>query len=107
MPLLNRILERTRRLVFFGGAGVSTASGIPDFRSKDGLYAQTFEGLTPEMILSKSFFYLNPAVEGICNFVRSNPERSFPLRCGSCAHAKEHEAYYIQLSHNSRSAIIG
>lgn len=46
--------------MFFGGAGVSTASGIPDFRSADGLYNQEFEGLTPEMILSKSFFYLHP-----------------------------------------------
>ena len=55
------ILNHSRRIVFFGGAGVSTASGIPDFRSQDGLYAQSFGDLTPEMILSKSFFYLHPA----------------------------------------------
>ena len=59
--MLRKIIEKSRRIVFFGGAGVSTASGIPDFRSPDGLYAGDFDGLTPEMILSKSFFYLHPA----------------------------------------------
>ena len=58
--MLKRIMEKSRRVVFFGGAGVSTESGIPDFRSPEGLYAGDFEGMTPEMILSKSFFYLNP-----------------------------------------------
>ncbi|MBR1584844.1 MAG: NAD-dependent protein deacylase [Clostridia bacterium] len=58
---LRRIVARSRRVVFFGGAGVSTASGIPDFRSGEGLYRQPFGDLDPEMILSKSFFYLNPA----------------------------------------------
>ena len=56
---LEEILARSRRVVFFGGAGVSTASGIPDFRSAEGLYRQT--GPDPEMILSKSYFYLDPA----------------------------------------------
>ena len=54
------IIDRSRRIVFFGGAGVSTASGIPDFRSAEGLYAEEEDGLSPEMILSKSFFYLQP-----------------------------------------------
>lgn len=57
---LQEILQKSRRIVFFGGAGVSTASGIPDFRSADGLYAEKEAGLDPEMILSKSFFYLQP-----------------------------------------------
>ena len=63
---LQRVIDQARRIVFFGGAGVSTESGIPDFRSEGGLYAETFgpgspfEGLTPEMILSQSFFYLHP-----------------------------------------------
>jgi len=57
---LQEIVNRSRRLVFFGGAGVSTASGIPDFRSEEGLYHERYEGLTPEMILSQSFFYLHP-----------------------------------------------
>ena len=58
--MLQKIVDGSRRIVFFGGAGVSTASGIPDFRSADGLYSGEFEGLTPEMILSQSFFYLDP-----------------------------------------------
>ena len=57
---LQEILDRSKRLVFFGGAGVSTASGIPDFRSDGGLYDGEFEGLPPEMILSKMFFCLQP-----------------------------------------------
>ena len=58
--MLSDIIERSGRIVFFGGAGVSTASGIPDFRSAEGLYAQQEGSLSPEMILSKSFFYLQP-----------------------------------------------
>ena len=57
---LQEIVDRSRRIVFFGGAGVSTASGIPDFRSADGLYAEEADGVSPEMILSRSFFYLQP-----------------------------------------------
>ena len=60
MRTLQDIVNRGKRIVFFGGAGVSTASGIPDFRN--GLYKSTYEGLTPEMILSQSFFYLHPDV---------------------------------------------
>ena len=52
--------------VFFGGAGVSTASGIPDFRSEDGL--RGISGLSPEEILSKSFFYLQ--TEAFFDFYR-------------------------------------
>ena len=57
---LQQMISTAKRIVFFGGAGVSTASGIPDFRSGDGLYAKAFEGLTAEMMLSQSFFYLHP-----------------------------------------------
>ena len=66
--MLSDIIQKSRRIVFFGGAGVSTASGIPDFRSSDGLYRQRFGDLTPEMILSQSFFYLNP--EAFFDFYR-------------------------------------
>ena len=66
--MLQSIIDCSRRIVFFGGAGVSTASGIPDFRSADGLYSREYEGLTPEMILSKSFFYLHP--EAFFDFYR-------------------------------------
>ena len=60
MKTLQQIVDRAQRIVFFGGAGVSTASGIPDFRSADGLFSERFDGLTPEMVLSESFFYLHP-----------------------------------------------
>lgn len=61
MDRFQEIVDRSRRIVFFGGAGVSTASGIPDFRSPQGLYAEEDEdGLTPEMILSRTFFMLQP-----------------------------------------------
>ena len=54
-------VQRSRSLVFFGGAGVSTESGIPDFRSVDGLYRQKW-AYPPETILSRSFFDAHPAV---------------------------------------------
>lgn len=52
---LEEILDKSRNLVFFGGAGVSTESGIPDFRSVDGLYSQTYK-YPPETILSHTFY---------------------------------------------------
>jgi len=60
MELLQALVDRAKRIVFFGGAGVSTASGIPDFRGADGLFRRRFGDLTPEMLLSASYFYLNP-----------------------------------------------
>lgn len=60
MKTLQEIIDRARRIVFFGGAGVSTASGIPDFRGENGLYQEKYSDLTPEMMLSQSFFYLHP-----------------------------------------------
>ena len=56
---LKQWVEESRRIVFFGGAGVSTESGIPDFRSVDGLYHQQYD-YPPEEILSHSFFMQNP-----------------------------------------------
>ena len=56
---LKKIIEESDNIVFFGGAGVSTESGIPDFRSVDGLYNQKWK-YPPEMILSHSFFVRNP-----------------------------------------------
>lgn len=52
---LQQIIQNSRSLVFFGGAGVSTESGIPDFRSVDGLYNQKYR-FPPETILSHTFF---------------------------------------------------
>lgn len=47
-------------IVFFGGAGVSTESGIPDFRSEDGLYAQKYGDIAPETMISRSYFNAHP-----------------------------------------------
>ena len=52
---LQKIIDNSSRIVFFGGAGVSTESGIPDFRSVDGLYNQKYD-YPPEEILSHTFF---------------------------------------------------
>ncbi len=56
ISLLNKAVNESNRIVFFGGAGVSTESGIPDFRSVDGLYSQKYD-YPPETILSGGFFY--------------------------------------------------
>lgn len=56
---LKEIIEGSNNIVFFGGAGVSTESGIPDFRSTDGLYHQQYD-YPPETILSHTFFRRNP-----------------------------------------------
>ncbi len=56
---LQEIVDEAKRIVFFGGAGVSTESGIPDFRSVDGLYHQKYD-YPPETILSHSFYRTNP-----------------------------------------------
>ena len=52
---LQKIVDDSRRIVFFGGAGVSTESGIPDFRSADGIYHQHYR-YSPEEVVSHTFF---------------------------------------------------
>ena len=56
---LKQMVKESNRIVFFGGAGVSTESGIPDFRSVDGLYNQSYD-YPPETILSHSFYMQKP-----------------------------------------------
>ena len=56
---LAKVLEKAEKIVFFGGAGVSCESGIPDFRSADGLYSQQY-AYPPEVILSHTFFMREP-----------------------------------------------
>lgn len=56
---LQQYIDTARHIVFFGGAGVSTESGVPDFRSQDGLYRQTWN-YPPETILSHTFFRQQP-----------------------------------------------
>lgn len=74
-------LLTSKHIVFFGGAGVSTESGIPDFRSADGLYAQRYS-YPPETILSRSFFDAKPEV-----FFRFYREKMF------CPAAKPNKAH--------------
>lgn len=70
---LKKWVSESEHIVFFGGAGVSTESGIPDFRSVDGLYNQKFE-YPPEEIISHSFFVDNPEY-----FFRFYKEKMLPL----------------------------
>ncbi len=58
---LQAMVDKAKRIVFFGGAGVSTESGIPDFRSVDGLYNQEYD-YPPETILSHNFFFSKPDI---------------------------------------------
>ena len=73
LEILKQWVAESQRIVFFGGAGVSTESGIPDFRSVDGLYNQKFE-YPPESILSHSFYLRKPEY-----FFRFYRERMLPL----------------------------
>ena len=57
--MLKELIDTHQNIVFFGGAGVSTESGIPDFRSVDGLYNEIYD-YPPETIISHSFFVKNP-----------------------------------------------
>ncbi len=66
-------IQESNHIVFFGGAGVSTESGIPDFRSVDGLYSQKFD-YPPEEIISHSFYLRDPEY-----FFRFYKEKMLPL----------------------------
>lgn len=80
---LQQLIDESRRMVFFGGAGVSTESGIPDFRSIDGLYHQHF-AYPPEEILSRTFFQEHPE-----EFYRFYRAKMLPLDCKpNAAHMK-------------------
>ncbi len=59
LEMLQEMVDASSKIVFFGGAGVSTESGIPDFRSVDGLYHQKY-AYPPEEILSQTFFWTRP-----------------------------------------------
>lgn len=79
---LKKIIKNSDNIVFFGGAGVSTESGIPDFRSVDGLYNRKYD-YPPEEILSLSFFNKNP--EEFYKFYRDKM---------LCLDAKPNSAHY-------------
>ena len=73
LEMLKQWVSQAQRMVFFGGAGVSTESGVKDFRSADGLYSQKFD-YPPETIISHDFFWQNPAY-----FFRFYREKMLPL----------------------------
>ena len=66
--LAKLIKEADGKTVFFGGAGVSTESGIPDFRSADGIYSEKYGRLSPEVLVSRSYFEAEP--EAFFDFYR-------------------------------------
>ena len=73
IEILKKWIDESNRIVFFGGAGVSTESGIPDFRSVDGLYSEVFD-YPPETIISHTFFARKPDY-----FFRFYREKMLPL----------------------------
>ncbi|WP_434310694.1 NAD-dependent protein deacylase [Hominifimenecus sp. rT4P-3] len=83
LEILQKWLDESQKGVFFGGAGVSTESGIPDFRSVDGLYNQSYQ-YPPETIISHSFFTQDPA-----EFYRFYKEKMLYLKAQpNAAHKK-------------------
>ncbi|MBE6599521.1 MAG: NAD-dependent protein deacylase [Ruminococcaceae bacterium] len=90
---VGEILETSRYAVFFGGAGVSTESGIPDFRSKDGLYNQKFS-VSPEEMLSHTYF-----VNHTAEFFRFYKEKM------NCLRAKPNPAH-LSLAEWERRGVI-
>ncbi|ARP49880.1 MULTISPECIES: NAD-dependent protein deacylase [Caproicibacterium] len=80
---LQEMLDKSSRVVFFGGAGVSTESGIPDFRSTDGLYQQKYK-YPPETMLSHTFFERHP--EEFFDFYRD--KMLYPNAQPNAAHKK-------------------
>lgn len=82
MKSLQEIINQSKNIVFFGGAGVSTESGIPDFRSVDGIYNQKYD-YPPEEILSHTFFMKN-----------TNEFYKFYRDKMLCLNAKPNKAHY-------------
>ena len=75
---LKEWLAKSRRAVFFGGAGVSTESGIPDFRSENGIYRTRKQyGVSPEEILSHALTALSPRISMVCT------RRREAIECGN------------------------
>lgn len=81
--MLQKMVDESDHIVFFGGAGVSTESGIPDFRSRDGLFRQKYK-YSPQKILSKPFYKEKPEV--FYEFYRE--KMLWPDACPNAAHKK-------------------
>ena len=96
---LQKMIDEANNIVFFGGAGVSTESGIKDFRSIDGLYNEKYK-YPPEVILSHSFFLNNP--EEFYKFYKDKLNKMAPLtkpeevlamfHCPLCQHAADRKS---------------
>ena len=90
---LKALIASSKRVVFFGGAGLSTESGIPDFRSENGIYRTRQEyGVSPEEILSHSYFVRHPETSKVSAVPRRQAQRRAPCACkaGSRRQALRH-----------------
>ena len=94
--ILQHIIDKSKKIVFFGGAGVSTESGIPDFRSIDGLYQQKWK-YPPEQIISHSFFEYDPI-----EFYRFYREKLVPSK-----EIKPNSAHYKLAELEEKGKLIG
>ena len=86
------MIKESENVVFFGGAGVSTESGIKDYRSRDGIYSTVKDyGTSPEEILSHDFFMQNPSV-----FYKFYGEYFLGISAKPNAAHKKHRQIHVQ-----------
>lgn len=99
MKTLREVIENSRRIAFLGGAGVSTESGVPDFRSSNGIYkARETYGYPPETLLSRSFFDAEPEI--FFDYYRKN------LLCPEAKPNNAHKALAALERQGKLSAVI-
>ena len=96
VTILQQLINKSKKIAFFGGAGVSTESGIPDFRSIDGLYQQKWK-YPPEQIISHSFFEYDPV-----EFYRFYREKLVPSK-----EIKPNAAHYKLAEFEEKGKLIG
>jgi len=94
--ILQQLINKSKKIAFFGGAGVSTESGIPDFRSIDGLYQQKWQ-YPPEQIISHSFFEYDPV-----EFYRFYREKLVPSK-----EIKPNAAHYKLAELEEKGKLLG
>lgn len=96
VTILQQLINKSKKIAFFGGAGVSTESGIPDFRSIDGLYQQKWK-YPPEQIISHSFFEYDPV-----EFYRFYREKLVPSK-----EIKPNAAHYKLTELEEKGKLLG
>lgn len=96
VTILQQLINKSKKIAFFGGAGVSTESGIPDFRSIDGLYQQKWK-YPPEQIISHSFFEYAPV-----EFYRFYREKLVPSK-----EIKPNAAHYKLAELEEKGKLLG